>query len=140
LANVASLYRSSFGGNPFTVGNDTNARQISATNGSSSAVSVGTITVPVACVRLAASLQFTRASTSSGSLTSTKDALCVAEFGAGYRGASLFDVASRYESAFPGIVFTVVDDTNARQVNGTNGSSGTQSVGTISAAVACMSW
>jgi hypothetical protein len=57
-------------------------------------------TVPVACVRSTAPLQFTRATVASNTDVITKDGLCSAEFGAAYNTASWLDITSLYQVVF----------------------------------------
>jgi hypothetical protein len=111
--NIASLYRTEFmpgfaGTGAFTTTNYTAVPLgIGSGNGVLSFMSMAGSTGAVACVRLSAALQFTRATTAVSDPVATKDALCVAEFGPTYRAASTNEVASNYRAAFmPGFAGT----------------------------------
>jgi hypothetical protein len=104
--NIASLYRSELsmgfaGTGAFTT---TNYTAVPLTVGGGSGVmsftSMAGSTGAVACVRLSAALQFTRVTTAVSDPVATKDALCVAEFGATYRAASTYELAANYRAAF----------------------------------------
>jgi hypothetical protein len=73
----------------------------------------GTVqTVPVACVRSTAPLQFTRATVISTSTVAAKDALCDAEFGPAYNTASWLDIAALYRSVFYSFQRFTIANTN----------------------------
>jgi hypothetical protein len=149
--NVSSLYRTEITplSTPFTTSNyTTNVHTVSTSSGSAGlANQIGPATGAVACVRLTASLQFTRATAAFGDSVAAKDALCVAEFGPNYRTGSTLEVAASYRAAFSttfaggGGGFTVANvTTNLLAVTTFNGSASIGNhLGPATGPVACVS-
>ena len=103
--DITALYQSEFYTNErFTIANTdiTGAIYVDGSgNGYNYISNPGAVqTVPVACIRDTAPLQFTRATVSSNVDVSSKDALCSAEFGAAYNTASWLDITALYRSVF----------------------------------------
>ena len=104
--NIASLHKTEISvvgatAGAFTVSNYTAALiTVGISSGTANFGSLAGAAGPVACARLAAPLQFTRAFAGFGDTLAAKDALCVTEFGATYRTASSPDVAAQYRSVF----------------------------------------
>jgi hypothetical protein len=127
--DVTALYQAEvYSNHSFTISNPAVAHAIYA-NTSSGGYSYisgsGVQTVQVACVRSTAPLQFTRATESSSSDVSLKDALCVAELGNAYHTASWLDVTALYRSVFySNHSFTVSNPTVAHAIYMNTSSSG----------------
>jgi hypothetical protein len=100
----------------------------------------GVMNAPVACVRRTAGLQFTRALAGASGTVATKDGLCVAEFGAGYRTASRNDVQALYRSEFASEPFTVSNFGYAVYVVAVYGVAHLEDNGVGAAPVACVSF